>query len=219
VRDKTREEQLLPEEESPAGASGIHAGLRIGGIDIQKGLERFGSDGSVFADVLRSYAVTTRPLLERLQAYLNAGNLSDYTIVIHGIKGSSNGIFAGEAGAAAERLEGLARAGELERVAAGHPAFAALAEELLDNLDRALDEIDSAGKAAAAVPDPELLRELREASGDYDIDRVDSIIAKLEAFRYEYGGGLVAWLREKVDESDFNAISGGVWPQIEMEEG
>jgi CheY-like chemotaxis protein len=211
VRDKSREEKFLHEEQA-SGGSGIPAGFAIGGIDIQKGLVRFGNDGSVLADVLRSYAVTTRPLLARLQAYLDEGDLADYTIVIHGIKGSSYGIFAAEAGAAAERLEGLAREGRLEAVAEEHPAFAALETALLDRLDLALAEMDAKSKAGAEEPDPALLRELKEACGEFDIDRVDSIMARLEAVRYERGGGLVSWLRERVDESDFVAVSGGVWP-------
>jgi CheY-like chemotaxis protein/anti-sigma regulatory factor (Ser/Thr protein kinase) len=213
VRDKSREEELLSDMEEETGASPL-LGVTIEGIDTQRALERFGSGGTALTDIWRSYSVNTRPLLARLREYLEAGDLADYAIVVHGIKGSSYGVFAQEAGASAEKLELAAKAGDREAVAAGHPAFEARIEALLANIDRALEEISAASMAVAAEPDPAILLELREACGAYDIDAVDALMERLEAFRYGRGGSLVAWLRDKVDNTAFEEVSGGAWPEI-----
>ncbi len=84
----------------------------------------------------------------------------------------------------------------------------------LDELDRALGEIDAATAAPVAQsPDPELLRELSEACGAFEMDRVDAIMEKLTSRRYEDGEELVAWLREKVADMAFEEIAAMEMPQ------
>lgn len=78
---------------------------------------------------------------------------------------------------------------------------------MLDGIGRALGALDAvADKAVAAAPDPKLLLELRDACAAFEMDRVDAAMERLEAFRYESGGELIAWLREKVDEMAFEEI-------------
>jgi CheY-like chemotaxis protein len=208
VRDKSFEEMYLPpEEENPRLSS-----LTIEGVDTRGALERFGSGGTVLTDVWRSYAINTRPLLARLREYLESGRLADYAITVHGIKGSSYGIFATAAGRAAEKLEAAAKDSDLEAINAGHAAFEEIVETLIHNLERVLGELDaSADKQTRPEPDPALLRELREASAAYDMDRVDHAMETLEAFRYERGGELIGWLREKVDGIEFEELASGDW--------
>ncbi len=177
--------------------------------DLIKALARFNGDAAVLLDVLRSYAAGTRNVLDRLKEALAAGDLGAYAIDIHGVKGSSYAIFAEKTGAAAEALEAAAKAGDIKAVKAGHGPFAALAEAVVNELDAVLENINTAaGKPAAAEPEPELLMELCEACGAYNMDRVDAAMEKLEAFSYERGGELVAWLREKVDAMEFEEIAG-----------
>jgi CheY-like chemotaxis protein len=184
--------------------------LSIAGIDIARALERFGGDKAVLMDVLRSYHANTRGLLKKLEGYLEAGNLSDYGVTVHGVKGSSYGILAQEVGGLAEGLEQAAQAGDLAAVKRGHGAFARSAEALLDEIGRALGQLE-AGHAdpPAERPDESQIAELREACAAYDMDRVDAAMENLEARRYESGGELVAWLREKVDTMAFEEIASG----------
>ncbi len=51
------------------------------------------------------------------------------------------------------------------------------------------------------------MKELRAACTGYDMDRVDAAMDKLESFRYEAGGELIVWLREKVDGMAFEEIA------------
>ncbi len=184
-------------------------GLAVNGVDMAMLLARFSGDGSVLLDVLRSYSSGTRPLLNSLKEFLESENLPEYAVTVHGVKGSSYGIAAREAGKAAEALEISAKAGDLPAVRAGHPALESLITALLDDIDAALDSLESAhDRPPAQAPDPALLKELREACAAFEMDRVDSLMERLEAFRYETGGELVTWLREKVDGMAFEEITG-----------
>ncbi len=176
-------------------------------------MERFSGDETVFIDVMRSYADNTRPLLSGLKEYIKAGNLSDYAIVVHGIKGSSYGIAAQEIGKAAEALEMAAKAGDFETVLTRHAAFEKNAESLLDDMDEALVKIGAVvQKQVADEPNEALLKELRAACAAFDMDRVDTAMERLELFRYKRGEKLVAWLREQVDNMAFEEIFSGEWP-------
>ena len=187
--------------------------ITIDGIDINSALVRFAGDEEVFIHVLRSYALNTRPLINEIKNYLLSQNLTDYAIMVHGIKGSSFSIGASRAGTEAEILEQLAKAGELVQVSARSGPFMGYLENLLDSIDAALVMLDSENeKPAAATPNPDLLRELSKACSEYDADRVDKAMSQLESFKYESGTELVAWLRGKVDDMNYEEISNGNWP-------
>ncbi|MDR1693086.1 MAG: cache domain-containing protein [Oscillospiraceae bacterium] len=215
VRDKSQEDGLATEQagvESEYDGNQL-AGVTVRGLDIESALERFNGDSAVLFDVLRSYAAGTRPLLQKLREDLAAGDMGNYAVTVHGIKGSSFGITASEVGKKAEALEKAAKAGDTEAVRAGHPVFEVLVSELLGGLDDLLNKI-GLDKPVAAAPDPETLRELRRACEVFDMDGVDNAMEKLEAFRYERGGDLVRWLREQVGNMAFEEISGMSFPEV-----
>ena len=220
VRDKKRERELFVTSENNEARGNLGnsphyllKNIAIQGLDQRRCLERLGRNETVFIDVLRSYAVNTPPLLEKLRTLLAEENLEDYAIAVHGIKGSSYGLCAQEAGQAAESLEREAKAGNLDAVKAGHGNFEEIAGSLRAEIEKALEEIDAVhDKPVAAEPDPSLLEELRRACEAFDMDRVDETMAQLESFRYEKGGKLVAWLREHVSDMTFEEISRGEWP-------
>jgi CheY-like chemotaxis protein len=207
VKDKNREE--TPSAETAAGPeAAMLLGANASGFDIAKALRRFSGDGAVLIDVLRSYSAGTRGLLAKLKSFLDAGDLAGYAIDVHGVKGSSYAICAQGTGKAAEELEAAAKAGDIEAVKAGHDAFAKTAEALLAEIEGLLAGFSAdAEKPLAEAPDPALLEELRAACASFEMDRVDSAMERLEAFRYERGGELIAWLREKVDSMEFEEIA------------
>ena len=201
----------LPEDRS--GEDTLLRGTPIAGLNLQKGLERFNNDEETIIGVLRSFATNTYPLLADLHKYLAAENLEEYAIIVHGIKGSSYGVFAEEVGRAAEMLETLAKAGDMDAVKVKHEPFVSLTKALLGDIERALAAIDATGcKPVAALPDSALLQELRKACEVFDMDRVDKAITKLESFQYESGEKTVAWLREQIDNMTFENIYSGEWP-------
>ena len=229
VRDKEREKEL-PTKQGYCLLHGLGSDAKqqeaalddfndIDGLDIDAGLARFGGSGEAYIKVLRSYALNTRALLNNMKKHLATGNLPDYAIDVHGVKGSSRGAGATQAGHYAERLEQWAKKGDKEQVLAENGAFMTYVNNLLDSLDEALARYDlEHKKPAAPAPDPALIEELREACGEYDINRVDQAMLQLESFAYESGAQLVTWLRQQVDEMNFDEIYNNLYSAEEYAE-
>jgi len=175
-------------------------------IDMEKGIERLGGDKDSYLQVLRSYAVNTRPLLELVRG-VNRDNLSDYAITVHGIKGSSRGICVNFIGDRAEALEKAAKEGNYDFVITNNTAFAEELEKILGCLDDLLRQMTSGtSKPKKDMPDREILSRLSIACDAYDMDGVDAAMTEVESFEYESDNGLAAWLRENVDLLNFTQI-------------
>jgi CheY-like chemotaxis protein len=206
VRDKTRVETLLHESDDagPPENAAADFPLRVEGIDLHRGLARFGNDKDSFLHVLHSYAVNTRPLLEAARG-VNQTNLADYAVIVHGIKGSSRGIGADMVGDRAEALEHAAKGGNYAFVTANNAALIEAAEGLIDDLDAMLRQL--------AKPKPkqdrlarELLDRLLVACETYDMDGVDAAMAELASCEYGADNGLAAWLKKNVEQMNFTLI-------------
>jgi len=177
----------------------------IDGIDISKGIERFGSE-EVYLKILRSYVETTQSLLGQLHL-VDKGTMEDYAIRVHGIKGSSMGIGAFKVGEIAEALERAAKIGDFEFVSNNNKALINAAGLLILNIQEALDAAAlRSGKPKLPGPDNELLAKLMDACGNYDTDAVDDIMSKIDAFDYDDDDGLVEWLRKNVAITAFAQI-------------
>jgi CheY-like chemotaxis protein len=206
VRDKKLEDALENDNvRQPAAMPAPRKFPRqMEGVDLQRGLERFGNDEEAFLQVLRSYAANTRPLLEAA-GEVTQENLADYTVAIHGIKGSSRGICADGIGDRAEALEKAALKDDYDFVAANTTAFLEAVEKLVYDLDALLQNMADS-KPKRDRPDRDVLNRLGAACEAYDMDGVDAAMAELESYAYESDNGLVAWLREHVDRMDVTKI-------------
>ena len=180
---------------------------QVAGIDWQVGLRRFGGDKDVYLSILRSYTDHTDQLIERIRN-VSAETLADYAILVHGIKGSSYGIEAREAGKQAEELEFAAKAGNLQFVRQYTPIFIESLERLLTSIRQHCQSTDAKTeeKASRFAPDETLLQQMKEAAENFKIDTMEEIIDSLERFKYETQAELVIWLREKVKQMEFAAI-------------
>jgi signal transduction histidine kinase/DNA-binding NarL/FixJ family response regulator len=219
VKNKQNKETLLQAEmekssradEDAQNVPGILDGVMVDGIDLVRGVERYNSE-TAYLDVLRSYHVHTPALLEKLRTLSPGGgaglSLSEYTVQVHGLKGSSYGICADPIGKQAGELEGAARAGDFERVQAANGSFIEKVELLLLDIGELLQKA-AAGKAVkqkAGAPDKGLLEKLLDAVRRYKSSAMEDLLAELELFEYETGGELVVWLREQMDNLEYDAI-------------
>jgi len=144
IRDKSKE---IAKPGEPSGitepaACDLKLPIReysINGMDIAKGLERFGGDEEIYLSILRSYAVNTPPLLDLIK---NAGEdgLTAYAINVHGIKGSSRGISADKAGDLAESLEMAAKAGDFDFVIKNNAELLTVTEKLIADINDMLSK-------------------------------------------------------------------------------
>ena len=180
---------------------------KIEGINVRKGLDRFNGDRETFMQVLQSFSINTRSLLDSMKE-VNKDNLALYAINVHGVKSSCRGICAEEMGIRAETLEKAAKAGDLDFVTANNPLLIENVLKLTANIDAALNKgTEKAEKLKKDKPYNEALEKLRIACGDYKIEDVDAIIKEIEYFEYTADEGLVKWLRENVDQMNYMEIA------------
>jgi CheY-like chemotaxis protein len=174
----------------------------IPGLDLSGALERFGNWEGLLVS-LHSYITHTPGLLEELRA----APPDRYAITVHGIKGASRGIAANAVGDQAEALEKAAKTGDSAFVAAHTADFIAAAEALIANLQKALDTAENReAKPLREKPDPELLKRISAAAADYNISALDTALEELEQYRYVAQEDLCAWLRDRVERSEFEEI-------------
>ncbi|MDR0449890.1 MAG: response regulator [Treponema sp.] len=182
----------------------------VEGLDAEKGLERFGGDGSSYLDCLCSYAAHTPSLLSAIRI---VGAPEDYAITVHGIKGSSYGIAADPIGRQAEALEHAAKEGNMAFVEAENGNFIEAAGKFIADLTALIDSLEEKRqKPLKPAPDPILLAKIRKAAENYDIGGLDRAMEELERYSYLSNTDLVIWLREQIDKSEFEEITGWLIP-------
>ena len=203
---KKAEMELAKTKKEEPDAPSILDNITIAGIDIVQGRQRYNGEAA-YLDIIRSWCLHTPALLEKLKDP-SSENLQEYSITVHGLKGSSYGIFANEIGKKAAELEAFAKAGDFASVQAANAPFIEMAELMLSNLGELLEKA-AAGKGAkkkAAAPDPALLAKLLDATKRYKSTLMEEILADIELYDYESGGELIPWLREQVDNLEYDAI-------------
>jgi CheY-like chemotaxis protein len=183
-----------------------YTGRLIAGLDMTKGFEHFGGDKETYMQVLQSFATNTRLFLESIKD-VNEGNLGDYAINVHGVKGSCRGIFAWAAGNQAETLEKAAREGDISFVAANNPILIKTVSELIADIEEMLNrESAKKDKPKKDSPDKEILAKLLAACENYKIDEIEELIRQIESFEYESDDGLALWLRQNAVEMNYSWI-------------
>ena len=181
----------------------------VPGLDMQEGVLRFGSEAG-YIDVLRSYAVNTPPLLEQMRHTVET-DLVEYAIIAHGLKGASYGVGANALGDMAKELEFAANEKNCDKVRSDFPLFLDAAEQLLRSIDLLLHECmpepAEEDKPLKPVPDIKELAALYQASQSCSYNAMLTHLQNLEQYRYQSDGGLVVWLRERVDALDYDLIN------------
>jgi len=191
---------------------------QIAGLDIAKGLERYLGDEKTYITILRSYAASVSSMLNEIesicaefqtdtQAVLPQDKLLAYRTKVHGIKGTSLDIFAGQIGKEARDLEEAAKNSDFDFIKNNTSAFLENAGKLVSAIEDVLLNIDAENpKPKKDRPDKNVLLELLAACKKYHINKVDEAMAEIEKYQYEADDGLVDWLKENIDNMDFEKI-------------
>jgi signal transduction histidine kinase/CheY-like chemotaxis protein len=181
----------------------------IEGLDIKKGLERFGNDEDSYLQVLQSFTFNIKPLLDQMSNMIYAGinvenistaleQLPDYAICIHGIKGASYSICADVVGDLAKKLEEAAKEENFDYVKENNQGFIEATKKLIVDIGFMLEDfVHKEPKEMLPEPDKELLEKLKEACLAFDADVIEEITKELLSFDYEKGGELVEFIKEK----------------------
>jgi signal transduction histidine kinase/CheY-like chemotaxis protein/HPt (histidine-containing phosphotransfer) domain-containing protein len=200
------EKEAADRVKSEASKSGLLEQSLTDEIDFRAGTNRYGEE-EIYFRILRSWMIHVPELLEKLRT-LSRETLPDYAISVHGLKGASYGICAQRIGKKAEELEQAAKAGNYEQVAADNDAFIARVEKTVAALRSLLEKkTESApAKDKAPAPDKALLEKILDASRHFKPTVMEEALAELEKCDYESGGDLVPWLREQLDNLEYDAI-------------
>ncbi|MCL2293297.1 MAG: hypothetical protein FWC36_00285 [Spirochaetes bacterium] len=176
------------------------------GINIAEGIKRLDDDAEIYFNALLSYAQNTPALLEKITS-VSKDKLHDYKIIVHGIKGSSAFVCAEKITGMAEALEIAAKEGNYEYIVANNASFLEETRNLIEEISGIISKIHvNEQKAKKDKPDTELLNKLMAACKDYDMDKVDAVIAELNAYEYESGGEFAAEIAESAKQFDFMKI-------------
>ncbi|MDR3355383.1 MAG: response regulator [Synergistaceae bacterium] len=186
--------------------NGILNGRYIEGIDMSAYKKRFYDEGS-YIEILRTYCLHTPALLDKMRE-VTLETLKDYAVTVHGLKGSSYGIFAMTVARGAEILEHAAKSGDFEMVMANNASLIENTEKLLADLNELLADIHAqdAEKPVKRSPDEVLLKKILGASRKFLVDEMEEALTELERYKYKHGADLVTWLRGQVDNLEYEAI-------------
>jgi len=184
----------------------------IDGLDIAAGLERYNDDENVYIRILHSYAASVRSMLEEIESVckpdLGEDNLNLYKIKVHGIKGTSLDICAGNIGNDAKRLEDAAKSSDLDYINSHNKSFLEETWKLVNTLEDLFVRLEAENpKPVKDTPDAGMLKKLYNACKDYDMDGADAAIAEIEKYKYESDNGLALWLRENMDRMNLSQIA------------
>ncbi|MCL2834408.1 MAG: hypothetical protein FWD78_14650 [Treponema sp.] len=184
----------------------METGKNIRGLDLESGLTSINWDFETWLKVTETFIQTTPVLLEKI-GQVNPINLSEYTIIVHGIKSVCYSIGAANAGNMARELEEQSRSGNFGLIAKKNLEFITIIANLLNDLSVLMGKYgEQFKKPLKDKPDDNILREIIGFSRDYDINNLESAITELEKYSYTEGGELVRWLRTQCNDSGFAAI-------------
>jgi len=202
--EKEQERRIISNRRS--GLDRRKVNMNLTGLDIAKGIERFGGNKETFFQLLHSYMLHTRPLLDSITD-INEEQLANYAITVHGIKGSSRSICADTIGSAAENLEKAAKAGDFSYIKAHNNTFLKAAWKLIFDLEDLLSNINEINpKPVKNKPDEETLSKLLNACKTYNMDDVDDAMAEMEKYQYDADNGLASWLIDNIKQMNFKQI-------------
>ncbi len=153
-------------------------------IDLPIGLENSGSV-EAYLPLLKIFYESLDEKANEIESYYAAENWKDYTIKVHALKSSARLIGTAAFGEQAQLLENAGKSGDMEYIRAQHKDFM----EKYRSFAAPLAEVFAEKKTEEEQPeaDTELMEgvfeELRSAAEDMDADRLEDIIAEMEAYR------------------------------------
>jgi len=179
---------------------------KIDGLDMLKGVERYGGDHKLYLKVLRSFTTNIASMLASTEN-IDKNTLVDYEIKIHGIKGASFDIFAEKIAEEARTLEHAAKDGDLEYISKNDKIFRKKMQKFIGDIEAMISIIDAENpKPKKDKPDTEVLTKLLTACKAYSMDGADEAVAEIEKYQYTADNGLSDWLCERVGLMDFRQI-------------
>ncbi|MDR1885513.1 MAG: response regulator [Synergistaceae bacterium] len=137
---KEKQVELAPGEETPEPAAeddAPDAPLEVPGINVSVGLKHIGGSMAVYKDILSDFCADAKELIEKIKHEERTGDIHNYTIHVHAMKGAARSIGAAEFALFAAQMEEAGHNGNLELI---HERT----DDLLKNLGELVDNIFAA---------------------------------------------------------------------------
>jgi len=188
----------------------------IEGVDYADGFARFSNMPAIYLRIIKTFVRSTPEILEAL-ANVTAQSIPDYTIRIHGLKGSCYGVSAMALGDEAKALELASKAMDWEIIERDNPRVIEHARALIGQFQSLIDAIELSGEhtTKGAVgemrplldrPDRELIEKLLDATASFDIETMRIVIDELDKAQYRSEPGIVDELRQLLTFFKYEAI-------------
>jgi CheY-like chemotaxis protein len=210
-------ERAEAREQDDSGKDGMETGSEsrwlsehpVDGVDFTAALHLYGGNGATLMSILKSFIIHTPSLIKKMDVHLET-SLLNYTVEVHGLKGTCNTICASVTAELAKELVFASREGRGEYVKARHGELRRQVLELTERL-KALVEgweacLPGVEKERRSEPDRELLAVLSAATGGFNSNDTEDALGELEQYQYEHGEELIRWLREQAENFDYDAI-------------
>jgi len=180
----------------------------IEGVDYADGFNRFSNMSSIYLRILKAFVASTPEILEALTE-VTPETIPDYSIRIHGLKGSCYGISAVALGDEAKALEMAAKSSDWETIQRDNPLVVEHAYVLIDKLRQLIKVVEQGGenkpdtssaqtRPTLDKPDRALLEKLLEATLSFDIETMKTVVEELDKSQYRSEPRLVEELRQLV---------------------
>jgi HPt (histidine-containing phosphotransfer) domain-containing protein len=183
----------------------------ITGVDFNDGLNRFGGQASIYLRIIRSFIANTPKTLELLVSP-DQNNGEEYTIRVHGLKGSCYGISAISQGDEAKALEFASRENNWAAVERDNPKLIESVTKLIADLEELVRKLDEDATAQdddrplLDAPDRAVAQCLLDATKNFDVDAIRSAIEDLDKARYSFDSKLVSDLNQNLINFRYDLI-------------
>lgn len=158
------------------------------------------------AEIFRIYLRELDRMGSRLETQFQE-DLSEFVISVHGIKGASRNVGMMELGDFAEKMEMAGRREEREEIREYLPEFRKLLEETRQKAEsetKGWNPVKDSQKRQKGILKPEILRNLSDALGNFDLDQAEEIMGNLLEYEYtEAEQKFLEALQEDMENLDY----------------
>jgi CheY-like chemotaxis protein len=177
--------------------------LQVEGLNVEKGIGYFNGNKEVYFNVLHTFVANIPYLLEKIE---RIEDFQDYSVVIHGVKGSAGGICAEDIENQAMLLENAAKDENYEYIHTNNAYLINAVQDLLVQVNALFAQTNKPSKPKRKRPSYETLFALLKACEKYDAEAAEAAVTELTRYDYEINGELITWIEEKIDRFDFAEI-------------
>lgn len=167
--------------------------LYMMGFNIRNGLKYMNGDKVLYGKVLRDFHTILKEKEEALKDFLKKGDMPDYTITVHSLKGNARNVGADDLADEAFTLEKMSKAGQLEDVEVRSPILFSMMKNMRESLKVYLDYEEKTGDVKEAEKDTAVkkiteddwkkaLQELADRLDDFDADSVNEKLKDLKRY-------------------------------------